>query len=109
MKVESGNSLWGTDVDVMARSSSQLPANAYTINASVCLPICLCTSVYAYGFLCLLMFAYVCRLLMHICLCLWFLMFAYVCLCMLTVCLWVITSVKECSIGTTKQGRKGSV
>jgi hypothetical protein len=71
---------------IMAQSSSQLPANAYTINASVCLPICLCTSVYAYGFLCLLMFAYVCRLLMHICLCLWFLMFAYVCLCMLSVC-----------------------
>jgi hypothetical protein len=69
---------------VMARSSTQLPTNTYTINASACLlaayaylftlmdfyallmlltfAACLCTSSYAYGFLCLFMHAYVCYL-----------------------------------------------
>jgi hypothetical protein len=94
---------------VMAHASSQLPANACTINAYVCLPICLCISVCTYVGLCLLMFA--------ICLCtsvyayvflclLMLLMYAYVCL---SVCLWVMTSVKEFSVGTMKHGRKGSV
>jgi hypothetical protein len=49
---------------------------------------CLCTFVSAYGFLCLLIF-------MH----------AYVCL---FVCLWVMTSVKENSVGTTQYEGKGS-
>jgi hypothetical protein len=94
---------------VMARSSSQLAANTCTINAYVCLPICLCISVCTYVCLCLLMFA--------TCLCtsvcadvflclLMLLMYAYVCL---SVCLWVMTSVKEFSVGTMKHGRKGSV
>jgi hypothetical protein len=48
---------------------------------------CLCTSVCAYGFLCLLMP----------------LMYAYV---YLSICLWVMTSVKEFSVGLR---RKGSV
>jgi hypothetical protein len=87
---------------VMAQSSSQLAANVY-------LPICLCISVCTYLCLCLLIFA--------ICLCtsvctyvflclLMLLMYAYVCL---SVCLWVMTSVKEFSVGTMKHGRKGSV
>jgi hypothetical protein len=50
---------------------------------------CLCTSVSAYGSLCLLM------LLMH----------AYVCL---SICLWVMTSVKEISVGTMQHRGKGS-
>jgi hypothetical protein len=69
---------------VMARSSTQLPTNTYTINASACLlaayaylftlmdfyallmlltfAACLCTSSHAYGFLCLFMHTYVCYL-----------------------------------------------
>jgi hypothetical protein len=50
---------------------------------------CLCISVSAYGFLCLLM------MFMH----------AYVCL---FVCLRVMMSVKENSVGTTQYGGKGS-
>jgi hypothetical protein len=68
----------------MARSSTQLPTNTYTINASACLlaayaylftlmdfyallmlltfAACLCTSSHAYGFLCLFMHTYVCYL-----------------------------------------------
>jgi hypothetical protein len=59
-------------------------------------------SAYAYRFdyVCLH-----CYLLMQICFCLWFLMFAYVCL---SICLWVMTSVKEISVGTTQHGGKGS-
>jgi hypothetical protein len=50
---------------------------------------CLCISVSAYGSLCWLM------IFMH----------AYVCL---FICLWVITLVKENSVGTMQYGGKGS-
>jgi hypothetical protein len=82
-----------------------LTSNACTINTYACLSICLCISVclcllmllstYAYLFV-LMVFYVLLILLMH----------TYVCL---SICLWIMTLVKEFSVGTTKYRGKGSV
>jgi hypothetical protein len=74
--------------DVMARSSSQLLVNTYTINAPACLCICLCISVLYLWFFMLCLY---CSHLLPAYAYLSMLMVSYLCLCMLRYVICVLT------------------
>jgi hypothetical protein len=74
------------DIHVMARSSTQLPTNTYTINASACL-----LAAYAYLFTLMDFYALLMLLTFAACLC------TYVCLCtlMYVICLLMVHNISE--------------